>query len=213
MKIAIVLLDYLRHDFTEQTKQSFEKGGYPYDLFVVDKFGVSAAINEGLDKTREYDAVVVAGNDILLPEGWLKRMVEYATAIPESGIIAIYTVMNLPPCTYVNGLPLHEHWEVFGTSMITRKAIDAVGYFNELVDPYGGNDTDYCYRTSKSGFMNYYIHGLNGIHIGNDCGNDTAYRKMKDESLAKCFSIIKDCFAKYDENNDYTIFQKQQPHE
>jgi hypothetical protein len=53
--------------------------------------------------------------------------------------------------------------------------------------------------------LNYYLGGLTAEHIGHDVGQDTPYRKMKDEGLSKCDKLWAQETAKYQSTNNYTI--------
>jgi hypothetical protein len=66
-------------------------------------------------------------------------------------------------------------------------------------------DSDYGFRLSKSGFINYYIEGMKSEHIGHDVGNGTDYRKMKDEGLSLCVEKWKYWTNKYDQTNNYKL--------
>lgn len=209
MKAAIVLLDYLRYTFTDKCVQSFHKGNYPFDLFRIDRLGIAAALNEGIDMTKEYDAVAFCGNDILMPENWLAISIEHIIAIPDTGMCGIYCVEKLPPLQTINGKQVHPTWATFGNVVIPRKAIDAVGYFNQAFDPYGMQDSDYGLRLSKMGFQSYYIKDLQSQHLGHDVGELTDYRKMKDAGLNKAGEVWGKYTKLYDEMNDYTIFNKE----
>ena len=37
MKVAVIFLDYLRHQHTKQALQSISNAGYPFDLFTIQK--------------------------------------------------------------------------------------------------------------------------------------------------------------------------------
>jgi hypothetical protein len=89
------------------------------------------------------------------------------------------------------------------------KAIDKIGYFNEAYDPYGMQDRDYSYRLQMTGHFNYYLIGLTAEHIGHDVGQDTPYRRMKDEGLSKCDYLWARETGKYHEQNNYTIYQSE----
>lgn len=209
MKIAVIFLDYERHTYSERTLQCIVKSGYPFDLFTIQRKGIAAALNEGIDKTRDYDAIVTCANDIELPQNWLIHMIKYAEQIPQSGMIGFHTVESLPDIQYVNTLPVHPIFTAFGNVMIPRKAIDTIGYFNEAHDPYGMQDADYAFRLNNTGFINYYIPELKAVHIGHDIGEQSDYRSMKDEGLIKAEKTYKDFCTKYDAENNYTIFEKQ----
>lgn len=209
MKLAVVLLDYFRHTYTDQCLQSFNRGNYPFDLFQIDRLGIAAALNEGIDKTKDYDAVAFCGNDILMPDNWLAMAVQHIDTIPDTGMCGIFCVETLPPLETINGLQVHAQSVIFGNVVIPRKAIDAVGYFNEAFDPYGMQDTDYSYRLTQLGFKNYYMQGLQSQHLGHDVGEQSDYRKMKDEGLNKAGDVWFKYTKMYMETNNYTIFEKQ----
>lgn len=178
MNITIILLDYQRHEHTQRVKDvNLNNAGYPFELVTIDKLGVSAAINEGIQQAT--DSVVTMANDILMPNNWLRDMVDYAQKIPNSGMVGIHTVEGLGNYNHELGI-----WETcpFGNVLITKQAIDKVGYFNLDLDPYSVNDRDYWMRCELAGFRSYYIPG-SCEHIGHDVGEQTKYRKMKDESL------------------------------
>ena len=210
MNINVILLDYDRHDYTQRVKDvNFNNAGYPFDFTIVDMKGISRALNNGIFQSRTYDAVVTMANDILMPNSWLERMVQAMITIPNSGMIGIHTVESISEPTTINGLQVHIQEAAFGNVLIPMKAIDKIGYFNEAYDPYGMQDRDYSYRLQMTGHLNYYLSGLRAEHIGHDVGQDTPYRKMKDEGLSKCDYLWARETGKYQENNDYTIFQKE----
>jgi glycosyltransferase involved in cell wall biosynthesis len=210
MNINVILLDYDRHDFTQRVKDvNFNNAGYPFDFTIVNMKGISKAINYGIFQSRTYDAVVTMANDILMPNSWLERMVQAMITIPNSGMIGIHTVESISEPTTINGLQVHIQEAAFGNVLIPMKAIDKIGYFNEAYDPYGMQDRDYSYRLQMTGHLNYYLSGLRAEHIGHDVGQDTPYRKMKDEGLSKCDYLWARETGKYQEENNYTIFQTE----
>jgi GT2 family glycosyltransferase len=148
-------------------------------------------------------------NDILMPNSWLERMVQAMITIPNSGMIGLHTVEGISELTTINGLQVHVQEAVFGNVLIPMKAIDKIGYFNEAYDPYGMQDRDYSYRLQMTGHLNYYLNGLTAEHIGHDVGQDTPYRKMKDEGLSKCDYLWARETGKYHEQNNYTIYQSE----
>jgi hypothetical protein len=210
MNINVILLDYDRHDYTQRVKDvNFNNAGYPFDFTIVDMKGISKAINYGIFQSRTYDAVVTMANDILMPNSWLERMVQAMITIPNSGMIGIHTVESISEPTTINGLQVHIQEAAFGNVLIPMKAIDKIGYFNEAYDPYGMQDRDYSYRLQMTGHLNYYLSGLRAEHIGHDVGQDTPYRKMKDEGLSKCDYLWARETGKYQEENNYTIYQTE----
>jgi glycosyltransferase involved in cell wall biosynthesis len=209
MKTAIIFLDYQRHEHRKQALKSIACADYPFDLFTIDMFGIGRAINTGFDMTRQYDAVVICGNDIVVPDGWLAKMVEYTSAIPETGMCGIHCVETIEKQIECHGKMIHPTFCAFGNVMIPRHAIDTIGYFNEKHDPYGMHDSDYAYRLTHSGFVNYYIPGLQSNHIGHDVGNGTEYRAIKDKGLAMAGVTYLNDIEQYNASENYTIFERQ----
>jgi len=171
--------------------------------------GISKAINHGIFQSRNYDAIVTMANDILMPNDWLGRMVQAMNTIPNSGMIGIHTVEGITEPVNINGIQVHLQDAVFGNVLIPMEAINKIGYFSEAYDPYGMQDRDYSYRLHMTGHLNYYLSGLRAEHIGHDVGQDTPYRKMKDEGLSRCDYLWAEQTKKYQDENNYTIFQSE----
>jgi len=198
MKVAIIFLDYMRHDHTSAALKNLTNAGHPFDLFTIDVKGVARAINEGLKRCfwPKYDAFVTMANDITMPDGWLKAMV-HATIYDNAGIIGIHTVEALPEKD-INGM--HPTFMPFGNVLIKAEVVEKIGFFNEDHDPYGMQDSDYGYRATKAGFYNFYLPNMKAEHIGHDVGDTSEYRKMKDEGLA----IAGEKYTKWCEHYDKT---------
>ncbi len=206
MKVNVIFLNYYRKEHAEKVKaQNFSNAGHQFDFVEVDMLGISAAINKGIQLSKGYDAVVTMANDILMPNGWLAKMVEAATAIPNTGMCGVHCVEWQGNPEEINGVKVWRSYTAFGNVLIPFTAINAIGYFNPDFDPYGMQDADYAYRLNCSGFVNYYVDGIKSQHIGHDVGNGTEYRKMKDEGLMKAGEIWERAIKKYDETGDYTI--------
>lgn len=210
MLVNVILLDYDRHEFTQRVKDvNFNNAGYEFDFIVVDMKGISKAINYGIFQSKSYDAIITMANDILMPNDWLKRMVDAMITIPNSGMIGIHTVESINEPQTINGVQVHIQEAVFGNVLIPMKAIDKIGYFNEAYDPYGMQDRDYSYRLQMTGHLNYYLNGLRAEHIGHDVGQQTEYRKMKDEGLSRCDYLWAEETKKYHDTENYTIYLKE----
>lgn len=177
---------------------------YPFSQVIPfpENRGISHALNAGIRAAKDYDAVVTLANDILMPQGWLKAMIDHAQRIPHSGMIGIHCVEQLPP---LNELNVHESSAAFGNCMITRNCLETIGVFNEDYDPYGLQDSDYGYRAMKSGLINYYIPGYKAEHIGHDVGQDSDYRRMKDDGLRKGWEVWQKAQKRYEETGNYVI--------
>lgn len=230
MKVGCILLTCGRPELTLQViKHNFWNSGKDADVYLVDngsseadhdqvsnayhfkaihRFeqnkGIAAAINKGISMALkdECDAIVTVANDILMPDGWLAAMVEYAVKINNTGMAGIHCVEGLEP---VNEMGVHPAFTAFGNVLIPKKAIDKVGYFNTAFDPYGMQDADYAFRLNNTGFLNYYLPDMKAEHIGHDVGNGSEYRKMKDEGLKKAGEIYSRLTGKYAKTKKYYV--------
>lgn len=228
MKIAIILLTCGREEMTRQIiKQNFYNAGMDADCFLVDNgspahmhrciaasypfretyrydknMGISHAINRGFLMTSGYDAVVTMANDILMPANWLLDMWSPTQWISDTGIVGIHTVESLPPLHPF--YPVHPTFCPFGNVLITRNAIKKVGGYNTDFLFYGMNDSDYGYRVTKMGMLNYYIKSEGKPqHIGHDVGEESEYRKMKDAGLNVALSIYNKSIDEYERTGNY----------
>lgn len=229
MKVACILLTLDRPELTKQIiAQNLFNAGLGADVFWLDNgskpenieavealaypftgkrhfpenVGIASAINAGIELADGHDAIVTLANDILMPAGWLAKMVEYADKIEKSGMIGIHCVEGLPPLTV---LGVHEIFTPFGNVMITGAALEAAGKFNTDYDPYGMQDADYAYRLNKMGFVSYYLPGLASEHIGHDMGQDSEYRQMKNAGLEKAGAVWTEAVARYDSTQNYKL--------
>ena len=200
MKVAVIFLDYgERRTHTAKVLARLNQADYHFDLKIVDRKGIAAALNEGISSMPGYDYYAICANDILLPKGWLRQMVETAERLPNTGIVGIHCVESLPD---VDENGVRPTWCPFGDWLISKAVIDKIGYFNTEHDPYGMQDSDYGYRATKAGFYNYYIPNLKAEHIGHDVGNGTPYRAMKDESLARAGQVYFEGVERYNQTNN-----------
>lgn len=229
MKVACLLLTLNRLELTKRCiNQNLYNAGLSADVFLLDNgsqpenlasisdgyypftqirafpenVGIASAINAGIELADGYDAIVTLANDILMPPGWLEKMMEFAEKIPQSGMIGIHCVEGLPPITEKG---VHEIFTPFGNVMITSAALQAAGKFNTDYDPYGMQDADYAYRLNKLGFVSYYLPGLSSEHIGADMGTDSEYRMMKNKGLEKANGVWTEAVARYDSTGIYKL--------
>lgn len=155
--------------------------------------GVARAMNQ-LYLRSTGDLIVLLGNDILLPQGWLKSAMAYAHATPKCGIIGIdWGHGQLPPCT--EKFSLNAHWvtpeknKVFGVWILQRKLIEQIGFFADDFLQYGLEDTNFNERVNRAGFYSFYLPDMKSEHLCNDAGQSSEYRKMKDYYMDKNYYI------------------------
>jgi len=124
--------------------------------------GVARSWNEGIINAYQNgaDYVVIANDDISVPDGDLDALVAGAEAAPAlTGIVQ--------PWGY------HQRSEVFsdmglGFSIVTRTAYEVVGMFDENFMPMYYEDNDYYRRCALSGIGIQVIEGTEIIHKGSE---------------------------------------------
>jgi hypothetical protein len=143
-------------------------------------------------------------------------MVEHAEAIPEHGVIGIDwrgLAHQYPRKRYYRegankevlvDIEVMSTTNVFGDMFISQSLRNKIGVFCEDYSKYGLWDSDYSIRATAAGRENFYINGLVSTHFGDDVGQNTEYRKMKDESLKAARPIFDANYAKY-MTGDYFI--------
>lgn len=152
------------------------------------------------------DAFCIIDNDIMLPKGWLRELVERNKAIPESGVSGVYTLGDTGELTKINGYKVRvRKGAVFGTKFFNRDALDEVGYFCEEYGVYGLGDSDFGLRMEAAGRINYYLPKLQASHQGWDIDEDSDYRRMKDKSIEQHGDIFKANMKKLKQTGKYYI--------
>ena len=151
---------------------------YPH----LENIGYAKAVNQlmmqAYDDGAEYILVLDPDIRVKTP-GWVRRMVEVASQIPNTGVAGLYCeVFGLHPLQNVNGVDVHLG-NPFGPKMWHRSAIDQIGWLCEEYGLYGLEDNDWICRLECAGRVNYYVPGVSGTHDGDDVGDNSSYRQMK----------------------------------
>ena len=161
--------------------QNLLKAGYPAEYIMIDREGIANALNDGIDAMIDggFDYVGFLANDIQEPEDWLLMKISLIAGIPAAGVVSISVEQ-------MHSQLRSQH--IIGNYLISRSAIDAIGYFNEEFDPYGPIDLDYCERLHAAGFGTYYVldevaHHPHSHAAGTEYGYDKTARVA--ESWAK----------------------------
>lgn len=233
MKVNVLLLTIDRYHLTQDfVGEALQNAGYPFDLCCTDNGstdqqvielvkswkpalhilnkenkGTTQALNEMI-RQHPADAYVFIGNDIRMPKGWLRELVAAAKTVPDNGVIGIdWRGLNYEKKVY-NGLTVKDSVNIFGTMFHTQATRDKVGEFCEEYGTYGLWDSDYAMRCHYAGLNNFYLDNLKTEHMGGDVGEQTAYRKMKDASLAAARPIFDANLEKYKEGNYFKSYKK-----
>lgn len=230
-KVSILLLTIDRYNMTRMyVGNALRDAGYPFELCISDNgsvdpkifewceqqnpkvyykngynYGTAQSLNRMIEANPS-DYYVFIGNDIELPKNWLKKMVEHAEAISEHGVIGIDwrgKEAEYPRKT-LNGITVMSTTNVFGDMFISQSLRDKIGVFCEDYSKYGLWDSDYSIRATAAGRENFYLLNETSHHFGNDVGEDSEYRKMKDSELSKARPQFDINVAKY-KLGDYFI--------
>jgi glycosyltransferase involved in cell wall biosynthesis len=148
-----------------------------------DNQGYARMLNQMLLRAKG-DYLCVIDNDLLMPDGWLRKLVEVNQCIPDSGISGYHCVLDLANPVIYCGCEVHFQEPIHGVKFFNRAYLDKVGYYCESFHPYGNEDVEMNRRSIMAGFKNYYLGaGDRVVHLGEDSGEQSDYRKMKWDSL------------------------------
>ncbi len=200
MKCDIIIPIWNHPDYTRECIDNLVKNTrYPYRLILIDNgsdaetrdylkglkvdgvekilirnesnLGFVKAVNQGL-RASNAPYVCVLNNDTIPAPGWLERLVEFAEAHQDVGL------MN-PVCDGHGDAPVAEHAkkleankgrymemnQCFGFCMlIKREVIDRIGYLDEVFGIGGFDDTDYSMRAHKAGYRSVCVHNSYVYH-------------------------------------------------
>lgn len=221
MQVNILLLTIDRYEITKEcVGEALSNAGYPFGLCVTDNgstdertrqlidswspvyfkvnnfnAGTAQALNEMIAR-NDADLWVFIGNDIRLPQDWLKKMVE-VIQLDNIGVVGI----NWRPINYttkeINGVKVWETDRVFGTMGINKSLREQLGKFCEDYGVYGLWDGEYSLRSELAGRNNYYVYGIKSVHEGSDHNEQSDYRKMKTDSIELHKEKFKENVRKY----------------
>lgn len=158
--------------------------------------GYPVAMNQMMLRAKgEY--FVLLDNDTAVPPGWLRRLVETFESIPNSGQAALWSLMEKHEPRELNGVLVRPGDWVFGVRLFHKSLMWKIGCICEDYGVYGLDDGDWSHRIRLAGLHQYYLHGIEAEHKGWDIGEQSQYRKMKDDCLAAHGEILKRNVEKY----------------
>lgn len=153
--------------------------------------------------------IAIIDPDISLPAGWLARLVDtYKYVVSQgvdAGIAGIHCVEQLWPERQVGELTIHAGWHTFGIKFFRRELLSRVGYYHEAFQPYGLEDVHVNHRINRMGLTNFYLHGMEALHEGNDVGDQSEYRKMKWDCLARLGPILNADIVRMDNERNWFV--------
>lgn len=168
----------------------------------IENIGVSKGYNKLL-KEATGDYVVTISNDMLLSHGWLSNMIHFNKTVPSSGITAIHCLLDKGE-QQPSGIFIPKSGLVYSNWLWNRDVLNKVGAFNPKYS-YGCEDSEYCFRANKLGFINYYVPNTYCTHAGEDYMERDDYRKMKDDRLKSATEILKSETDRMRSENNYYI--------
>lgn len=226
-KVSILLLTIDRFKLTrEYVGNALAKAGHPFELCISDNgstdpkifewceaqnpkvyfkngynYGTAQSLNRMI-KANLSDYYVFIGNDIQLPDNWLRALVSFAEGTKgKHGVIGIDWRGLQYPEVDINGLKVWGTTNTFGTMCVSQELRDVIGDYCEEYGTYGLFDSDYSIRATASGRQNFYLPNMRSHHFGDDVGQNSEYRKMKDESLKKAQPIFNANHEEYKKGN------------
>ena len=126
--------------------------------------GLSAARNSGIKKSTS-DYIIFIDSDIILSDNWIKKMLfninKNKDVVGITGNLEPEPHKRISPLDkYLFGpyrgtknidinMPLNYKSFVFSNTIIKRSVLDDVGYFDESLSNYGGEDTELSIRIAK----------------------------------------------------------------
>ena len=166
--------------------------------------GVSKGFNK-LFRKANGDFICTIGNDITVQDNWLKDLIHYNSTIINSGISAIYCLLDKGIYNKRLNVFVPSSGLVYGIALWNKKLMNAIGGFDESLNGYGYEDSQFCFRATKSGYLNYYIPNQYSTHLGEDLNVDSDYRKKKDDNLKKNLPIFQASIQRMMQTNNYKI--------
>jgi len=149
--------------------------------------GIAKALNAMIRQAYKqgYDYFMTMANDILEPENWLRDRVGAAQKIENTAVVAIppsHTGVTRYKREGISGIKI-DNGQVIGNWLITRLAVEKIGYYNESYGNYAPLDLDYCDRCAFAKLKTYYLSDMTANHIGDPAQNPKDYQEAKEQSL------------------------------
>jgi GT2 family glycosyltransferase len=236
MKVSIIILCIDRYHHTkEYVGNAMRDAGHPFDLLIADNgstnidilnwqveqkpthlvrhgynYGTTQAINH-LIALNPSDAYVFLGNDIQMPQNWLAKMIEAYKEIPNAGMIGIdwrNMARRMGKALTQSGYIFTPSDYIFGSTFIPQSALDKVGSLCEDYGTYGLWDSDFAIRCKLADLQNLYVNNLASEHKGDDVGEKSEYRAMKDKSLEIGRPIFKANVERYQTTKEVFVPNK-----
>lgn len=182
----------------------FARQGLAYHRVNMRNEGVGRAFNQlFLRSTGKFCAIL--GNDIEMPNSWLNAAIQMLTWTPQPGLIGFDWGHGHVPAIS-RKFNMEAHWltpqlnRIFGSWVFRAQTALEMGLFCEDYGPYGIEDSDVNERWNRAGYNSCYLPNMKSRHLVWDVGQQTEYRKMKDQSLSANCTIFGERINKWDKD-------------
>lgn len=198
---SIVIVTCNRLDFTQKTLESIlANTDYPnYEIIILDNRSVDGTVeylesieqrpnvthviyfksNQGKGRAANLgfrlakgDYLIGLDDDVLVPTGWLTKMIDALNAVPKVGWLCM-NFKNLaqdifkPETEHIfGGITIQTPHSVGGQCVaMPRTTFEQIGGYIETAY-YGGIDSEYNMRAKKFGLLTGYVVDVVGYHLG-----------------------------------------------
>jgi len=147
------------------TREYVTSLGEPFKLlWFDDAIGYTKATNAGI-KASIGEYVLLMNNDCVVLDFWAKNKWLDALSDPMDE----WPLIGVTGTIRIHHQEVDEDFLVFCCTMVRRKVFDEVGLLDEVFNPGGGEDTDFCIKTRSAGYK---------VHLIDCCKNDTVEGTM-----------------------------------
>ena len=170
----IILVDNASDDETRLYLEGLRFKGQGPEIILIRNdvnAGFVKAVNQGL-KISDAEYVCVLNNDTVAAPGWIRRMIDFAEAHNDVGLIN-------PQCDGHGAMAIDEYAKSLERNkgiymemnqcqgfamLVKREVIKKIGYLDEAFGIGGFDDTDYSMRAHKAGYRSVAIYDAYVYH-------------------------------------------------
>jgi len=178
---SVIQQNYPSHDLevltindgsTDKTSEVLQRLALPNNIQIYthpDNRGLAAARNTGIRHAKG-DLLIFLDADMEIPPNFIQEHLKFHQREQVIGVLS--AIIPAPDCVYDKyqrylyesrrgalkyplAKPLPYHVFLFNCTSVKKSALDSVGFFDENITHYGGEDTDYAYRLWQA-----FPHGL-----------------------------------------------------
>lgn len=188
----LIIIDNHSNKETEDYLRGLKKQA-SFDLVLIrneENLGFVKAVNQGV-RSSQGEYICLLNNDTQVQEGWLEELIKVAKSNPQIGIVNPGGDNML----YKKGQPLSGKWVEIGFAsgfcmLIKREVIDRVGLLDEAYRTGFWEETDYCQRAKKSGYICAAAKGAYVYHLGHK-----TFESFDKERVSDLFERNKELFV------------------